>query len=104
MYIQEDYLNHDQSILIDLFVITLSLDNSVISLFICSFHIRFEITKYLTLIYRWNNAIQEELEDTKGVIRICKSKKDRQHNGQKKNEKRTNNDLQNITHKTSKNI
>ena len=27
---------------------------------------------------------QEEFEDTKGVIRICKSKKDRQHNGQKK--------------------
>ena len=34
------------------------------------------------------------------VIRICKSKKDRQHNGQKKKDKRTNNDLQNITHKT----
>jgi len=42
----------------------------------------------------------EEIEDTKGVIRICKSKKDRQHNGQKKKDKRTNNDLQNITHKT----
>ena len=28
--------------------------------------------------------IQEEFEDTKGVIRICKSKKDRQHNDQKK--------------------
>ena len=27
---------------------------------------------------------QEEFEDTKGVIRICISKKDRQHNGQKK--------------------
>jgi hypothetical protein len=26
----------------------------------------------------------EEFEDTKGVIRICKSKKGRQHNGQKK--------------------
>jgi len=37
--------------------------------------------------------------DTNGVIRIYKSK-DRQHNGQKKKEKRTNNDLQNITHKT----
>ena len=24
---------------------------------------------------------KEEFEDTKGVIRICKSKKDRQHNG-----------------------
>ena len=35
----------------------------------------------------------EEFEDTKRVIRIRKSKKDRQHNGQKY--KRTNNDLQN---------
>ena len=25
---------------------------------------------------------KEEFEDTKGVIRICKSKKNRQHNGQ----------------------
>ena len=31
-----------------------------------------------------------------GVIRIRKSKKDRQYNGQMKKEKRTNNDLQNI--------
>ena len=38
----------------------------------------------------------EEFEDTKGVIRIRKSKKNRQHNGQKKKDKRTNNDLQNI--------
>ena len=38
----------------------------------------------------------KEFEDTKGVIRICKSKKNRQHNGQKKKYKRTNNDLQNI--------
>jgi hypothetical protein len=38
----------------------------------------------------------EEFEDTKGVIRIYKSKKNRQHNGQKKKYKRTNNDLQNI--------
>jgi hypothetical protein len=35
---------------------------------------------------------QEEFEIPKGVIRIRKSKKDRQHNGQKKNDKRTNND------------
>ena len=40
--------------------------------------------------------IQEEFKDTKGVIRIRKSKKDRQHNDQKKKDKRTNNDLQNI--------
>ena len=32
--------------------------------------------------------VQEEFEDTKGVIRIRKSKKDRQHNDQKKNDKR----------------
>ena len=40
--------------------------------------------------------IQEEFEDTKGVIRIRKSKKDRKHNAQKKKDKRTNNDLPNI--------
>jgi len=39
---------------------------------------------------------KEEFEDIKGVIRIRKSKKDTQHNGQKKKYKRTNNDLQNI--------
>ena len=31
--------------------------------------------------------MQEEFEDTKGVIRICKSKKDNQHNDQKKEDK-----------------
>jgi hypothetical protein len=35
-------------------------------------------------------------QDIKGVIRIRISKKNRQHNGQKKKYKRTNNDLQNI--------
>ena len=35
-----------------------------------------------------------------GVIRIRKSKKDRQHNSQKKKDKRTNNDLQSTTQKT----
>jgi hypothetical protein len=39
---------------------------------------------------------QKDFEDTKGVIRIRISKKNRQHNGQKKNYKRTSNDLQNI--------
>ena len=37
---------------------------------------------------------------TNGVITICKSKNDRQHNGQNKMDKKTNNDLQNITQKT----
>ena len=39
--------------------------------------------------------MQEEFEDTKGELRIRKSK-DRQHNDQKKKDKRTSNDLQNI--------
>ena len=38
---------------------------------------------------------KEELEDTKDVIRIRKSKKDRQYNGQKKKDKKTNHYLQN---------
>jgi hypothetical protein len=37
-----------------------------------------------------------EFKDTKVVIRIRLSKKNRQHNGQKKKHKRTNNDIQNI--------
>jgi hypothetical protein len=37
------------------------------------------------------NYFKEEFEDTKGVIRIRISKKNRQHNGQKKKYKRTNN-------------
>ncbi len=41
--------------------------------------------------------MEEEFEDTKGVIRNRKSKKDRKHiNAQKKKYKRTNNGLQNI--------
>jgi len=40
-----------------------------------------------------SSVVLEEFEDTKGVIRIRKSKKDRQHNGQKKKYKRSNNDL-----------
>jgi len=44
--------------------------------------------------------MSEEFEDTKEVTRNRKLKKDRQHNGQKKKYKGTNNDLQNITHKT----
>ena len=38
----------------------------------------------------------EEFKDTKGVIRILKPKKNRQHNRQEEKYKRTNNDLQNI--------
>jgi hypothetical protein len=41
----------------------------------------------------------EEFEDTKEVIRIRNSKSDKQHNSQKKKDKRTNNDLQSTTQK-----
>jgi hypothetical protein len=41
-------------------------------------------------------TMTEEFEDIKWVIRIRISKKNRQHNGQKKNYKRTNNYLENI--------
>ena len=41
----------------------------------------------------YKHRYQEEFEDTKGVIRIRIPKKNRQHNGQKKKYKRTNNDL-----------
>jgi hypothetical protein len=32
----------------------------------------------------WTTVLKEEFEDTKGLIRIRKSKKDRQHNWKKK--------------------
>ena len=51
---------------------------------------------YEFCIFRTTFTKEEEFEDTKGVIRIVKLMKDRQHNGQKKNYKRTNNDQQNI--------
>ena len=40
--------------------------------------------------------LEDEIKDTKEAIRILISKKNRQHNGQKKQYKRTNNGLQNI--------
>ena len=42
--------------------------------------------------------MKETFEDTKGVIRRRKSIK--QYNGQRKNDKRTNNDIENTTQKT----
>ena len=42
------------------------------------------------------NFVYEELEYSKGVIKICISKKNRQYNGLKRKYKRTNNDLQHI--------
>ena len=43
-----------------------------------------------------SESSEEKFEDTKGAIRNRISKKHRQHNGQKKKYKRTNNDQQNI--------
>jgi len=51
------------------------------------------------IINIYAHCMYEEFVDTKGVIKIHKSKKDRQYNGQKKKDKRTNNDLQNMKHK-----
>jgi hypothetical protein len=42
-----------------------------------------------TMTRRKRTRGHEQFEDTEGVIRSCKSKKDRQHNGQKKEDKRT---------------
>jgi hypothetical protein len=50
----------------------------------------------LALSYLANIKNLEEFEVTKGAIRNRISKKNRQHNGQKKKCKRTNNDRQNI--------
>ena len=60
---------------------------------------RFFIFLWIVLLID-NDAFQEEFEDTKGVIRIRKSNKDRHHNGKNKKGKRTNHDLENITLKT----
>jgi hypothetical protein len=45
-------------------------------------------------------SYKKMFEDTKGVIKSRKSKKGRQQNDYKKNNKRTNNDIQNISQKT----
>ena len=57
----------------------------------CSYHIRICIPKLRSSFF-------SEFEDTKGIIRIRKSKKNR-HNGNK-NKRRTNNDQQSTTQKT----
>ena len=54
------------------------------------------IYPYVSVVVVLLILVEEEFEDTKGVSRIRISKKNRQHNGQKKKYKRTNNDLQNI--------
>ena len=56
------------------------------------------VQKFGILFYQYlsfKRLCLKEFENTKGVIRIRKSK-DTQHNGQKKKDKRTNNELPNI--------
>jgi len=52
--------------------------------------------KIYHLIFLLVYVLSEEFEDSKGVIRIHISKKNRQYNGQMNKFKRTNNDVQNI--------
>ena len=52
---------------------------------------------YLDILFSCSVVLFEEFEDTKRVIRIRKSQKDRQHNGQKKKDKQLST---NHTHKT----
>jgi hypothetical protein len=56
------------------------------------YHIGMEVIYYTYI----SNLVYEEFEDTNGSIIIRISTKTRQHNGQKKKNKRTNNYLQNI--------
>jgi len=53
----------------------------------------------IVLIVWYLVGFQEELKDTKGVIRIRNLKKDRQHNDQMNKDKRSNNDLQIINYR-----
>ena len=49
-----------------------------------------------TCLHLLRFLIEEGLKDTKGVIRFRISRKNSQHNDQKKKDNMTNNDLQNI--------
>ena len=53
----------------------------------------------MTNVGRFCLLYEEKCQDTKGIIR-SRTSKDRQCNGQKNMDKRTNNDLQNTTQKT----
>jgi len=64
-------------------------------------NIKIETGKMIIIIFTGDrnwiaNDRKKSLKISKAVIRIRKSKEDKQHNGQHKKDKRTNNDLQNI--------
>ena len=52
------------------------------------------------MILEENMGLIGKIEDTNEIIRSRKLKKDIQHNGQQKTDKKDNNGLQNITQKT----
>jgi hypothetical protein len=58
----------------------------------------FFILSFSTYHY-FSSLLQKLFEDTKGVIRSCKSTDRQQNNGQKKTDKRTNNDLKTLHRK-----
>jgi len=66
-------------------------------LYLFHIHLSNSIAKVKDSIW-YELCIQEEFEDTTGVIRVRKSKKNRQPNDQMKRDKETNNDL--FTNKT----
>ena len=64
--------------------------------YLYSLSVRLRLLIFTPCFMGVNKDLEEEFEDAKGIIRIRKSKKDSQHNGQKKKDKRTNSGLQNI--------
>ena len=61
-------------------------------------YISISVLKTKQTFFKWKQTAEDtnEFEDNKGIIKIRKSKKNRQHDGQRKKYKKTNNDLQNI--------
>ena len=57
-----------------------------------------KIGNYYLSVFIFNEFV-ENLEDTKGVVRRRKSKKDRQHNGQKKKDQKDKQQSKNSTQK-----
>ena len=76
------------------------LDNAVPLMFCDLLNWHIQIIKHICQYNIYPVYSQESFEDMAVVIRSRKSKRDRQHNCQKKKDKRTSNDLQNITRKT----
>jgi hypothetical protein len=52
---------------------------------------------YICILFSWGIIIEENIGDTKGVMRSRKSKKNKQYNGQKKKDKGKYKNLQNTT-------